>query len=181
MTPKLLLHHTKATSPVADFVNGSFFQRLIVDYHPEGPPYGAGDNTRSLTSKKKSYFVHPDKVRRVILCTGQVFYFLDTARRSRKIKDIVVVRLEQIAPFPNDLIVDCLSYYPAAEVVWVQEEPENQGAWSFVRPRLLASIPNLKLSYVGRPSSGVTATGSYKIHIKERKRLIKEALRFERC
>jgi len=176
MAPKSLYQHPEAISPKADFETNSFFQRIIVDWHPKGPRYGIRDNTRSKNCTRGPYFVHPNKVRRVIMCTGQVFYFLNSGRQARAIKDIIILRLEQIAPFPHSQIADCISYYPNAEVVWVQEEPKNQGAWSFVLPRLQAAMPDLDIKYVGRRSAGVTSTGSQRTFEQEQKGLLERAL-----
>ncbi|CAE7514778.1 ogdh [Symbiodinium necroappetens] len=95
------------------------------------------------------------------------------ARRAKKIKDIVLVRLEQIAPFPYDRIIKALSYYPNADVVWCQEEPKNMGAWSYVSPRLSTCVES-DVAFVGRPVSAAPATGSAQIH-REETRLILDA------
>lgn len=127
-TPKFLHHHGPATSALGDFTTGTFFNRVIDD--------GKGsDNTRHLARDRsgKPFLEHPEKIARVILCCGQIYYHLSNARRARKIANIVLVRLEQIAPFPHDIVLRVLRQYPNAELVWCQEEPKNQGAWGYVR------------------------------------------------
>jgi len=95
----------------------------------------ASDNTRHLARDKdgRSYLQPNAEIRRVLLCCGQLYYQLSRARRSRRIANIVLVRLEQIAPFPHDRVLRVLGQYPNAEVCWVQDEPKNQGAWNYVR------------------------------------------------
>lgn len=101
--------------------------------------------------------------------------------RSRGIRDISTARLEQLAPFPFDEVADFIARYPKAEIVWVQEEPKNMGAYSHVLPRLLTVLKHLddsrKISYIGRPPSASPATGQYEIHVHEMKTIVDEALR----
>jgi 2-oxoglutarate dehydrogenase E1 component len=142
-TPKFLHRHRPATSALSDFSTGTFFNRVIDD--------GKGsDNTRHLARdcNGRPYLDHPDKIARVILCCGQIYYHLSNARRNRKIANIVLVRLEQIAPFPHDIVLRVLRQYPNAELVWCQEEPKNQGAWGYVRcdsGMLLETLSNLSI------------------------------------
>lgn len=127
-TPKFLHHHRPATSALGDFTTGTFFNRVIDD--------GKGsDNTRHLARDRsgRPYLADPQAIARVILCSGQIYYHLSNARRARRIANIVLVRLEQIAPFPHDIVLRVLRQYPNAELVWCQEEPKNQGAWGYVR------------------------------------------------
>ncbi|CAJ1428992.1 unnamed protein product, partial [Effrenium voratum] len=176
MTPKYLLHHSKATSAFEDFSEQNFFMRVIVDYSPLLTELASrSDNTRHLsTSKTGAPLTLPlESVRRVILCSGQIYYKLSHKRRSGKIKDVVLVRLEQISPFPYDRIIKALSYYPNADVVWCQEEPKNMGAWFYVQPRL-ATAGRRDVAYVGRPAAAAPATGSQQIHAEET-RLILDA------
>uniref|UniRef100_A0A061RGW0 2-oxoglutarate dehydrogenase E1 component n=1 Tax=Tetraselmis sp. GSL018 TaxID=582737 RepID=A0A061RGW0_9CHLO len=176
ITHKFLLHHRPCTSALRDFTDGTFFNRVIDD--------GKGsDNTRHLSKNPQGerYLLDPPWVRRVILCSGAIYYKLSQARRSRRIRDIVLVRLEQIAPFPHDLLTRVVGQYENAEVVWCQEEPKNMGAWRYVRPRFetafreLGKVPR-KLKYVGRPTSASTATASFAIHQRELQEVIEHAL-----
>lgn len=107
---------------------GTFFNRLIDDSK-------GSDNTRHLAHDKagRPFLQPPAEIERVILCTGQIYYHLSRARRARRISNIVLVRLEQIAPFPHDMVLRVLRQYPNAELTWCQEEPKNQGAWGYVR------------------------------------------------
>lgn len=98
----------------------------------------------------------------------------------RRIRDIILVRLEQVAPFPHDLLIDVVERYSGAEVVWCQEEPKNMGCWSYVKPRYDAAMRARELSreirYVGRPSQASAATASLAIHLEETKRIVESAL-----
>jgi 2-oxoglutarate dehydrogenase E1 component len=146
LTPKFLLHHKPCTSALSDFGPGTFFNRIITDNRQ-------ADNTRHLGRHPRTgeeLLVPAEEVRRVILCTGQAFYHLSRERKRRKVRDVVLLRLEQIAPFPHDLLLQAITRYRNAQVVWFQEEPKNMGAWSYVRPRLTTALKH----YVGWPSKG---------------------------
>lgn len=186
MSAKWLLHHKACASPLEDLAEGTFFHRVIV----EG---GKGDNTASrrvsggkinttqtpsgITSET---LVEPEKIRKVIFCSGSVFYHLFHARSAAKINDITFVRLEQIAPFPFDLVGPIIQKYPNADLLWVQEEPKNMGAWSYIKPHFDTTCREEKLQksirYVGRHPCASPATGGYKQHFAEQKSLIAEAL-----
>lgn len=136
LTPKYLLHHKPCTSALADFGPAKFFNRVITDGKQ-------ADNTRHLASSSRTgegFLLPPSEIRRVIMCTGQAYYHLSNERKRRKLRDVILVRLEQIAPFPHDLLLQTITRYPNAELVWYQEEPKNMGAWSYVRPRLLTAL-----------------------------------------
>lgn len=181
LTPKYLLHHKPCTSAVSDMGTGSFFRRIIDDNN-------AADNTRHRGSNPTTgelLIVPPSDVKRVVMCSGQIYYKLSQLRRARKIKNVVMVRLEQIAPFPHDKLTSVLQRYPEAEVVWAQEEPKNMGAWNFVAPRLQVALREeckkrqrepRRIIYVGRGASASTATASMSIHLKETKNVLEEAL-----
>jgi 2-oxoglutarate dehydrogenase E1 component len=145
-TPKSLLRHAKAVSSLDDLSEGSF-QRVI------------GDDK-----------VPPERVTRVLLCAGKVYYDLMDAREKRGRDDVAIIRVEQIYPFPNDEIQDQLARYPVtADVAWVQEEPRNMGAWRFIRTPVQPMLEGTrrKLRYIGRPESASPAAGSYKLHSQE--------------
>jgi 2-oxoglutarate dehydrogenase E1 component len=154
MTPKSLLRHPEAVSGVADLAESTFL--TVID----DPGIAEAD------------------VRRIALCSGKVFYDLLAYRREHKICDVALLRVEQLYPYPGRAVADLLTRYrQALDVVWVQEEPRNMGAWDFVGERLRGSLaPNQTLRYVGRPRSASTATGSYKRHVVEQGKLIAEAL-----
>lgn len=158
MTPKSLLRHKLCVSNLDEFGPNSTFRRVIKD--------------ETVADKK---------ARRVVLCTGKVYYDLFQAREERGIKDVAIVRIEQLYPFPADAIQRELAKYPNAEVVWCQEEPYNQGAWSYMDRRIESVLTDMKHSsprprYVGRVEAAAPATGSLKRHNVEQAKLIDEAL-----
>jgi len=160
MTPKSLLRHKLAVSTLADMGKGNSFQRVI----PE---------TEKLQKD--------DKIRRVILTSGKVYYDLLEARRERKIDDVAIVRTEQYYPFPAREIKAELTRYKNAEVVWCQEEPQNMGAWTFMGPRIGDVLDelgrnNLRIGYAGRVEAASPAAGYLKIHEREQKALVDQAL-----
>jgi 2-oxoglutarate dehydrogenase E1 component len=150
-TPKSLLRHPLAVSPLEDFTTGTF-QRVI-------------------PSK-----ADPAKVKRILLCSGKVYYDLVEGRKARARDDVAIVRLEQMYPL-NDAIVNALApYKDGTPLVWVQEEPRNMGAWYFIHARLRDVIgTRLPLSYVARAESASPATGSHASHQLEQKMLIEAA------
>ncbi|WIA12981.1 hypothetical protein OEZ85_006593, partial [Tetradesmus obliquus] len=148
-TPKYLLHHRPCSSALRDFTIGTFFNRVIDDGK-------ASDNTRHLAMNPATgqpYLRPAEAIRRVVLCTGQIYYQLSRARRSRRLRDVVLVRLEQISPFPHDLLMNVVRQYSHAQLVWVQEEPKNMGAWSYVQPRLLTALRHCSQDGSGSGSS----------------------------
>lgn len=159
MTPKSLLRHKLCVSTAADFTGKSSFHRVLGD---------------AVVAAKD--------VKRVVLCSGKVYYDLFEAREKAGIKNVALVRLEQFYPFPEKSLADELAKYPNAEVIWCQEEPENQGAWTFLDRRIEKAMVSVKHKagrpvYVGRPEAAAPATGSLKTHTKEQERLINEALK----
>lgn len=154
MTPKSLLRLPAATSTIEELTNGGF-QPVIDDAN-------VGDKA---------------KVRRILLCSGKVFYDLETARAGASDERVAIVRLEQFYPFPAERLKEIFaSYGNAGQVFWVQEEPQNMGGWTFVQPRLHEIKGDLTLRYVGRSASASPATGSYVIHELEQKKLVEEAM-----
>jgi 2-oxoglutarate dehydrogenase E1 component len=127
-----------------------------------------------------------DKIRKHILCTGQVYYALHRARSLNNITDVAISRIEQISPFPFDMLGEHLSVYPNAELIWCQEEPLNMGAWSYVQPRIDTVIKHLSkegqldgvnpIRYVGRAPSATVATGVKHSHVKEEVAFLSHAL-----
>jgi 2-oxoglutarate dehydrogenase E1 component len=157
MTPKSLLRHKECVSTLADFAPGTSFRRILAETDP---------------------LAEDLKVRRVILCSGKVYFDLVAERRKRKIDDIAILRIEQLYPFPFSRLGVRLSQYPNAEVVWCQEEPENMGAWSFVDRRIERALSGLNARpiYIGRPEAASPATGSARTHVKEQADLVDRAL-----
>jgi 2-oxoglutarate dehydrogenase E1 component len=160
MTPKSLLRHKLAVSSLADMAEGTTFHRVLYDHE----------------------ILCDDKdVRRVVLCSGKVYYDLYEERAKRGIKDVFFLRLEQLYPFPHKALADELKRFPKAEVVWCQEEPENMGSWTFVDRRIEAVLAEIGAKqkrpvYVGRPAAAATATGLLKRHNLEQAKLVDEAL-----
>jgi len=119
-----------------------------------------------------------DKIQRVLLCTGKVFYTLSAARDERKLSNVALVRVEQLYPFPKKEIETALARYSrAGEFFWVQEEPKNMGAWTFMEPRLSTLVPpGSRLEYRGRAEAASPAHGFYRIHHLEEHEFVKHAL-----
>jgi 2-oxoglutarate dehydrogenase E1 component len=110
--------------------------------------------------------VAPSETKRLVLCSGKVYYDLLRARKLNNIKDVALIRVEQLSPFPFDLVKEQLDLYAGAEVVWCQEEPKNQGGWQYVRPRIETASRGLEgndaprlAQYTGRATAASTATG----------------------
>ena len=169
MTPKSLLRHKKAVSALADLAEGSSFHRVLRD-HGERYPDAAGVTLR------------PDKdIRRVVLCSGKVYYDLLEAREKAGVTDIYLMRLEQFYPWPLKSLMAELARFPHAELVWCQEEPKNMGGWTFVDPWLEITLGRIDVKakrarYVGRPASASTAAGLMSRHLKELETFLGEAL-----
>ena len=122
-----------------------------------------------------------DKIRRVILCTGKVYYDLYEEREKRGLTDIYLLRVEQLYPWPHKALINILSRFKGAEFVWCQEEPYNMGAWSFVQPNIervldFIGAKHTRPRYVGRAASASTATGLMSRHLKELRTFLDEAL-----
>jgi 2-oxoglutarate dehydrogenase E1 component len=161
MTPKSLLRHKLCVSPLSEFGPEKTFQRVPRD--------------------KWKNLVEGKKIRKVVLCTGKVYYDLYQAREDKNITDVALVRIEQLYPFPGDALKRELAKYPNAQIVWCQEEPQNQGSWTFIDRRLENVLTELKHKstrpvYVGRPEAAAPATGSLKRHTAEQAKLVDEAL-----
>ncbi len=168
MTPKSLLRHKKAVSRLTDLAEGSSFHRVLHD-----------DAERKINTSIE--LAAPDQIRRVVLCSGKVYYDLLEAREERGINDIYLMRLEQFYPWPVKSLSTELSRFPNAELVWCQEEPKNMGGWTFVDPWLELTLDRLKIKakrarYVGRPASASTAAGQMSRHNKELQTFLAEAL-----
>ncbi len=160
MTPKSLLRHKLAVSNLAEFTPGSRFLPVL----PEADAIADGP-----------------EVKRVVLCTGKVYYDLLAERRAREIRNVAIVRIEQLYPFPVISLPRELAKYPNAQVVWCQEEPENMGAWSFVDRRIEKVLGGIEVrakrpAYVGRPEAASPATGLAKTHAAEQAALVAAAL-----
>lgn len=153
-SPKSLLRNKLATSELSELTEGSF--KMVIG---ESEP------------------IEPDNVRRVLICTGKVYYDLIKYRADHQIDNVAVIRIEQLYPFPHKTLGDELKRYPfASEVVWCQDEPQNQGAWFYVQHHLLEEmVPGARLGYAGRPASSSPAVGYAGKHAEQLKELLENA------
>jgi 2-oxoglutarate dehydrogenase E1 component len=168
MTPKSLLRHKRCVSTLEEMGEQSTFHRIL------------WDDAEFLKSEKIK-LVKDDKIRRVVLCTGKVYFDLYEAREQSGKNDIYLLRVEQLYPWPHKALAQELSRFPKAEFIWCQEEPLNMGAWSFAQANLervldFIKVKNSRPRYVGRPASASTATGLMSRHLKELKAFLDEAL-----
>ena len=160
MTPKSLLRHKLAVSSLAEFGPGSGFRYVIPETEAIAPE---------------------EKVKRVVLCSGKVYYDLLQGRQAKGIDDVALIRLEQLYPFPEKGLAEALAPYRNAEVVWCQEEPENNGAWTFVDRRIEKVLKGLDIKakrpdYVGREAAASPATGLAKVYQAQQDTLVRAAL-----
>ncbi|TGP22000.1 MULTISPECIES: 2-oxoglutarate dehydrogenase E1 component [unclassified Mesorhizobium] len=168
MTPKSLLRHKRAVSTLSEMAGESSFHRLLWD-------------DAQLLPNQAIKLVKDSKIRRVVLCSGKVYYDLYEEREKRGINDIYLLRVEQLYPFPAKALITELSRFRNAEMVWCQEEPKNMGAWSFIDPYLewvLAHIDakHQRVRYTGRPASASPATGLMSKHLSQLAALLDDAL-----
>lgn len=164
MTPKSLLRHQLAVSRFSDFATGTYFKPVL-------PEVDAN--------------IVDDQVKRVVLSTGKVYYDLYENRKNQNMNDIALIRLEQLYPFSHKELLQELTRYPQASVVWCQEEPENMGAWNFIDRRLEKVMIEAKMKstrpiYVGRHAAASPATGIATRHAREQKELIDKALNIQK-
>jgi 2-oxoglutarate dehydrogenase E1 component len=155
MTPKSLLRHRLAVSSLDELAAGQF-QTVLPEIDP----------------------IDPEQTERLIFCCGKVYFDLLEARRARGLTNVAIIRIEQLYPFPKDRFAAALEPYAATEeIVWCQEEPQNQGAWDQIKHRFHNLIQEGKRPYyVGRPSSAAPAVGHRAAHVEQQERLIDEAL-----
>jgi len=156
MTPKSLLRNKEAVSPLSELARGEFHTVLS----DPGPGLDAAN------------------VRKVVFSTGKVYYDLLLARRERELSDVALVRIEQLYPFPEAALAKELRKFPnATKIVWCQDEPQNQGAWTFIQPYLLAALgAEQRLTYAGRPAAASPAVGYYDKHYAQQSALLNAAL-----
>ncbi len=159
-TPKSLLRHKRCVSAVEEFTGGTEFHRML---------WELDDATRG------------DEIERLILCTGKVYYDLLAKRDALGLARTTFARMEQLSPFPLDLLQEVVDTYPNAEVIWCQEEPRNMGAWTYVRDKIDQAVEagDLRMPiprYVGRPDAASPATGFIRVHEREQETLVTTAL-----
>jgi 2-oxoglutarate dehydrogenase E1 component len=168
MTPKSLLRHKRAVSTLSEMAGESTFHRLL------------WDDAQALKDQPIQ-LVKDSKIRRVVICSGKVYYDLYEEREKRGINDVYLLRVEQLYPFPAKALINELSRFKNAEMVWCQEEPKNMGAWAFIDPYLewvLAHIDakHQRVRYAGRPASASTATGLMSKHLAQLAAFLEDAL-----
>jgi 2-oxoglutarate dehydrogenase E1 component len=168
MTPKSLLRHKRAVSRLDELGENTTFHRILYD-------------DAQMLPEETIKLVADDKIRRVVLCSGKVYYDLYEEREKRGIDDIYLMRVEQLYPVPLKALVVELGRFKGAEVVWCQEEPRNMGSWHFIEPYLewvlnQVNAPNKRPHYAGRAASAATATGLMSKHLAQLKALLDEAL-----
>ena len=165
MTPKSLLRHKRCVSKLSEMGSGSSFHRALWD-------------DAQLSGELRSDI----GIKRVVLCTGKVYYDLFQGRAEAGVNDIYFLRLEQLYPFPRKALMEELGRFPQAEMVWCQEEPKNMGAWSFVEPRIEEVLGEIgaehgRARYVGRAEAASPATGLLRDHNREQAEIIEAALK----
>ena len=151
MSPKSLLRHPLCVSDFSELQTGTKFQPII-----EEPMTAA----------------QAKKIKRVIFCTGKIYYDLIEHRMNNKSEDVTIVRLEQLYPLHRQLLDDIAKKYPSAEKYWVQEEPANMGAWTYVQSKL----PELQLKVISRKTSASPATGFKKLHDESQAKIVRDAM-----
>jgi len=159
---KALLRHKLAVSDLDEFGPETRFQRVIDEAHPQ-----------EITTS--------DQVKKVVFCSGKIYYELLEKRREAEVDDVAIVRIEQLSPFPFDKVAENVKLYPNAEVVWAQEEPKNMGCWYFVQDRILTATRELngeeiRPTYVGRKTMASPAEGWGDVHAQEQSRIVREAV-----
>lgn len=155
MTPKSLLRNKDATSPLTEFTRGEF---------------------RTVLPEQKAD-IDPAKVKRIIACSGKIYYDLVKKREERKSQDVAIIRVEQLYPFPHKAFSAEIKRYPnVTDVVWCQDEPQNQGAWFFVQHYIHENmVDGQRLGYAGRPASASPAVGYAHLHQEQLKSLLEQA------
>ena len=169
MTPKSLLRHKRCISNISEFTSRSSFHRVLEDdaYKKEN---------KLITLKKDS------KIKKVVMCSGKIYYDLVEAREKNKKDKVIFVRLEQLYPFPAKTLANVLKRYKNAEFLWCQEEPKNMGAWNTVRNYIertleIINIKDINVKYVGRKASSSTATGNANKHLAQQKEILEKILK----
>ena len=169
MTPKSLLRQKRCTSNLKEFTTKSTFHRILED-----EAYSNDSGLIKLTIDKE--------IKKVVMCSGKIYYDLIEARENVKNKKVVFIRIEQLNPFPAKTLANLLKKYEKAEFIWCQEEPKNMGAWNTVRNYIDRTLEIIyftkdKVKYVGRKASSSTATGNLNKHLAQQKEILEKVLR----
>lgn len=169
MSPKSLLRHKRAVSSLKDMAEGTYFRAVLAD-------------DAEILANQPIKLQQDDKIRRVILCSGKVYYDLYEEREKRGLDDVYILRIEQLYPFPAQLLAQFLRRFKQAEIVWCQEEPKNMGAWSFITPYAEWVLQHIEAKYArphyaGRPAAAAPATGLVKAHQAQLAAFLEEALK----
>ena len=169
MTPKSLLRHKRCISNISEFSSKSSFHRVLED-----EAYLKENKLITLTNDKK--------IKKVVICSGKIYYDLIDAREKAKNNKVVFVRIEQLYPFPAKTLANVLKRYTKAKFIWCQEEPKNMGAWNTVRNYIdrtleMINFKDINVKYVGRKASSSTATGNANKHLAQQKEILEKILR----
>ncbi len=169
MTPKSLLRHKRCISNISEFSKKSTFHRVLED--------DAYVKENRLISLEKD-----NKIKKVVMCSGKIYYDLLESRELKKNKNVVLVRLEQLYPFPVKTLANILKRYRKAKFVWCQEEPKNMGAWNTVKNYIdrtleIINLKDINVKYVGRQASSTTATGNANKHLAQQKEILEKILK----
>ena len=170
MTPKSLLRHKKCISNITEFTKKSTFHRILED--------DAYSNVNNLLELKKK----DDQIKKVVMCSGKIYYDLVEAREKYKNNKVTFIRIEQLYPFPVKTLANILKRYSKAEFIWCQEEPMNMGAWNTVRNYIdrtleIVLFGDKSVKYVGRKASSTTATGNLNKHLAQQKEILEKILK----
>ena len=168
MTPKSLLRNKRCVSSIDDFTKKNSFHRVLEDH-------------AYIKNSKILELVKDEKIERVVMCSGKVYFDLLEAREKSKNDRITIVRIEQLYPFPAKTLAKILKRYENADFIWCQEEPKNMGAWNTVRNYIdrtleIIEFKNCKVKYIGRNASSTTATGNYNKHLAEQKKIMEKVV-----
>ena len=169
MTPKSLLRHKKCISNISEFSSKSSFHRVLED-----DAYTKENKLISLNKDKK--------IKKIVMCSGKIYYDLLEAREKFKKSDVVFIRIEQLYPFPAKTLATMLKRYINAEFIWCQEEPKNMGAWNTVRNFIdrtleMINLKDIHVKYIGRKASSSTATGNANKHLAQQKEILEKILK----
>jgi 2-oxoglutarate dehydrogenase E1 component len=170
MTPKSLLRHKKCVSNISEFSIKSTFHRVLED--------DSFSNVKNLLDLKKK----DSKIKKVVMCSGKIYYDLIEAREKNNNDRVTFIRIEQLYPFPVKTLANILKRYSQAEFIWCQEEPKNMGAWNTVKNYIdrtleMINLGNISVKYVGRKASSSTATGNLNKHLAQQKEILEKILK----